>query len=191
MLGYYERCYQLHLELMGALAMALGLPSDSFNHLHDQRVSELRCLHYLEVPLNQVGHQDKTRIAEHTDFGSLTLLMQDGSGGLEIKDPATHEWYAVECPVPTLIVNVGDSMMRWMNCRIHSACHRVPLSAAKIRNGVVPARYSIAYFGKPNPDVSLKPFQRLVTEQYPCRYEDIMAHDYDQTKLRLVYDTAA
>jgi len=192
MLGYYEKCYQLHLEIMSSLAISLVLKPDYFNYLHDKRASELRLLHYLEVSKQQIAQQDKTRIAEHTDFGSLTLLMQDGSGGLEVQNPDTREWFPVECNFPTLIVNVGDSMMRWMNGRIHSACHRVPLSPEKVNKetGAVPARYCIAYFGKPNPDAFLKPLPSLVTEKYPCLFEDIIAHEYDQTKLGRIYATS-
>jgi len=82
-------------------------------------------------------------------------------------------------------------MMRWMNRRIHSACHRVPLTAEGVNKdiGAVPARYSIAFFGKPNPDASLKPLESLVTETYPCQYEDISAYEYDQQKLKRIYLT--
>ena len=196
MLGYYEKCYQLHLDIMSALALALGLDAHFFDALHDKRASELRLLHYLEVPGAQVNHGlqsgDRTRIAEHTDFGSLTLLMQDGSGGLEVQDPATGSFFPVECQFPTLIINVGDSMMRWMNKRIHSACHRVPLSGERVcpQTGNVPARHCIAYFGKPNPAASLKPLAPMVSDEYPAVFEDIKAHDYDQSKLRRIYATA-
>ena len=191
MLGYYEKCYGLQLEIMSALAISLDLPEDTFDTLHDKRASELRMIHCLEVPEEQVHHQDKTRIAEHTDFGTLTLLMQDGSGGLQIQHPATRTWSPVDCQFPTLIANVGDSMMRWINRRIHSACHRVPLTAEGVNKdiGAVPARYSIAFFGKPNPDASLKPLESLVTETYPCQYEDISAYEYDQQKLKRIYLT--
>ncbi|OOQ89525.1 hypothetical protein PEBR_07905 [Penicillium brasilianum] len=192
MLGYYEKCYKLHLEIMSALALSLGQDEHFFDPLHDARASELRLLHYLEVPKAQIGQCDQTRIAEHTDFGSLTLLMQDGSNGLEVQDPATGSFFPVQCTFPTLIVNVGDSMMRWMNKRIHSACHRVPINADRIspETGSVPARHCIAYFGKPNPGASLKPLDALVNEDYPAVFEDIKAHDYDQSKLRRIYAAA-
>ena len=192
MLGYYEKCYRLHLDIMSGLALALGLDAHFFDPLHDDRASELRLLHYLEVSQAQISQGDQTRIAEHTDFGSLTLLMQDGSGGLEVQDQATGAFFPVECTFPTLIVNVGDSMMRWMNKRIHSACHRVPITAGRVspKTGTVPARHCIAYFGKPNPGASLKPLTSMVTAEYPAVFEDIKAHEYDQSKLRRVYASA-
>ncbi|OQD61296.1 hypothetical protein PENPOL_c017G04392 [Penicillium polonicum] len=192
MLGYYEKCYRLHLEIMSALALSLGMDEHFFDSLHDARASELRLLHYLEVPQSQVTQTDQTRIAEHTDFGSLTLLMQDGSGGLEVQDQSSGNFYPVQCTFPTLIVNVGDSMMRWMNKRIYSACHRVPINVEKLspQTGSVPARHCIAYFGKPNPTASLKPLAPMVSEKYPAVFEDIVAHEYDQSKLSRIYATA-
>ncbi|KAJ5484701.1 hypothetical protein N7539_004689 [Penicillium diatomitis] len=175
-----------------ALALALGLDEHFFDSLNDDRASELRLLHYLEVPKAQIGQCDQIRIAEHTDFGSLTLLMQDGSNGLEVQDPATGSFFSVQCTFPTLILNVGDSMMRWMNKRIHSACHRVPITAERMspETDSVPARHCIAYFGKPNPGASLKPLDTLVSEEYPAVLDDMKAHDYDQSTLRRIYAAA-
>lgn len=190
MLGYYDKCHRLHLELMSALALALDLLPGTLGALHTERTSELRLLHYTAVSASQVGDTSVARIAEHTDFGTLTLLMQDGSGGLEILDPKTHHWFPAECEFPEMIVNVGDSMVRLMNKRIHSACHRVPLSPSKIKDGVVPARYSIVYFGKPSWDASLKPLEPLVTEKWPCAFKDITGREYELSKLRKVYVAA-
>ncbi|KAL2419946.1 2-oxoglutarate-dependent dioxygenase htyE [Exophiala dermatitidis] len=189
LLEYYERCHSLQLELLSALAQGLGLPNATFYKMHDQRAHELRLLHYLEVPAAAVAEADKTRIAEHTDFGTLTLLMQDGSGGLEVLHPRTRQWYPAECEFPTLTVNVGDSLMRLLNRRIHSACHRVPLCRSRIRGDVIPARYSIAYFGKPNPDASLKPLAALVTDDWPCAFDDVSGRQYELLKLGKIYSS--
>lgn len=75
---------------------------------------------------SRVGDADNPRIAEHTDSGSFSLLMQDELGGLEILDPPAAPWYPVECNFPGLAIHVGDSVVCGLNCPIHSACHHVP-----------------------------------------------------------------
>ena len=49
-------------------------------------------------------------VAEHTDYGLLTLLAQDDSGGLQIAAP---EGWIDARPVPgTLVCNIGDMLDR-------------------------------------------------------------------------------
>lgn len=49
------------------------------------------------------------------DYGSLTLLFQDESGGLEVLNHETKEFMKA-VPIPgTIVINVGDMFQRWTN----------------------------------------------------------------------------
>lgn len=92
---------------------------------------------YGSVPEEALKNETVTRIGAHSDFGSITLLVQDEVGGLEIEDPNNAGSFIVCRPVcifhrsnlaneekqPTpyvqgsLIVNAGDFLAR---CTIYN-----------------------------------------------------------------------
>lgn len=116
------------------------------------------------------------RAGLHTDYGSITLLFQDGRGGLQVKVPDGIEdgiedgggrFVDVHPVEGTVVVNSGDLLRRWSCGLVRSTLHRVvepPLAGGegggdaeggKGRGGGedgYPARYSIAYFCNPDFD---------------------------------------
>ncbi|KAL8660529.1 MAG: hypothetical protein Q9202_006452 [Teloschistes flavicans] len=187
---YFDLCHNALLRILQALAIGLNLPPGYFDMLHSRREHELRLLHYPETPVAELQREDKTRIAEHSDFGSITLLLQDGTGGLEVEDQAREGLFEpVECPYPIMLVNIGDCMQRWTNDRLHSACHRVTIPAPlkHERQRTVPERFSVAFFGKPNRDASISPLAPFVSLDRPSRYGDLSAGEYNQAKLTRTY----
>lgn len=59
----------------------------------------------------------------HCDYGVLTLLVTDGTPGLQIlKDDGWHD----VPPLPgTVVVNLGDMLERWTSGKYKSNMHRV------------------------------------------------------------------
>lgn len=75
---------------------------------------------------------------------------------------------------------VGDLLSRWFNDTLKSTEHRVIEPTAFERSGrdvpdVVPARYSIAWFGHPNRDALIEPIPACCTADNPKRYEPVYA----------------
>jgi isopenicillin N synthase-like dioxygenase len=119
-------------------------------------------------------------------------------GGLEIEDPESHQFIPVRASKPAVLVNLGDAMERWSNGLLPAAYHRVskpdqsdkPHQAGTVTNGdhVIPARYSIVYFGKPDRGASLAPLERFVTSTRPARYPSVTGAELNQGTLLRTYE---
>jgi isopenicillin N synthase-like dioxygenase len=64
-------------------------------------------------------------VGEHCDYGLVTVLYQDNSGGLEVRDIKSSEFIQAP-PIPkTLVINLGDSLEKMTNGLFVSTPHRV------------------------------------------------------------------
>lgn len=188
---HFVRAHDLHLTILRALAEGLGAPPHTFLAAHQQNDSEARLAHYPPVPTDDLGEDRGTsRICEHTDSGSVTLLWQDDAGGLEIEDPVTRRFIAVSCPAPAVLVNLGDAMERWTNGLLPAAYHRVGKTSCpgSATGGHVPGRFSIIYFGKPDRKASLAPLAPFVSADQPARYGPVTGEELNQGTLLRTYD---
>jgi isopenicillin N synthase-like dioxygenase len=177
MLLYFQAMDGLQLRLLKLLAQGLELddPNYFYDRCNDQH-ENLRLLHY---PALQQSSDDIQRGAIHTDFGTLTLLTQDGVGGLRAQR-LDGTWVSVPPMSHTIVVNVGDMMQRWTNNVLRATPHQVV--------GGGPERYSIAFFCNANKDVMLQCLDKCVSEENPARYEPIKAHDYLTMRLTQTID---
>ncbi|KAI6356742.1 hypothetical protein MCOR25_007871 [Pyricularia grisea] len=156
--SFFEVCYQAQLAILEAVAIGLGLPRQIFAELHVDQTNELRLTHYPTVARDEFA--SSTRIAAHTDFGSITLLFQDSVGGLQAESPpGSGTFVDVASGGPhECILNVGDCLGKWAG--LESVYHRVHLPQARAvagdKRAMVDERYSIAYFGKPDRSASLR-----------------------------------
>lgn len=188
---FYQSCFKVELEILGSLSQALGIAASDLQSLHDQAENEFRLLHYPAIPASELADNSATRIAEHTDFGTITMLFQDSIGGLQLEsqqEPGT--FHGVESADQSeIILNIGDSLQRLTNDTFRAACHRVtyPPTVKVGLDELIPERYSIAYFAKPNRAASLLPFRRFVTPEMPCRYDDITARDYNNLRITKLF----
>lgn len=134
---YFDLAGQLAAQIVRALEASLALPPGYFEpYLHDAS-SILRPLHYPPQPANPQPREKGC--GEHTDFGGVTLLMQDDVGGLEVWDAEHGAWIDAP-PLPgTYVVNIGDLFARWTNGRYRSTLHRVVNTSGR-------ERYSVPFF---------------------------------------------
>ncbi len=139
--AYHDAIERLGNDLLSAIALSLGAEAEFFQRHYLRSMTRGQLIHYPPVksgvPANQFG------VAPHSDFGCITLLLQE-TPGLEVLT-LTGEWLAVPPLGDTLVVNIGDLLERWSNGRYPSTRHRV-------RNSSGSGRYSIAMFHDPSPD---------------------------------------
>jgi hypothetical protein len=168
---YHADCRSVSAALMRGFAIALGLPPDRFEGDIDDPFTKLRLLRY---PAKSAGTKrdvspgtegadpyvgDRAGCGAHTDWGALTLLVQDDVGGLEVCPPRTSEgdsdeaaapaWMPADAKRGAILANVGDMLLRWTDGRYRSAPHRV--LEPKVA-GV--DRYSVAFFLNCNVDAA-------------------------------------
>ncbi|KAJ7076613.1 Clavaminate synthase-like protein [Mycena crocata] len=139
-------CHAVQFNILRAFALGLCLPEEYFHQYHKASDNHIGLLYYPSLPAKNI-ESEVSRLRAHSDYDSLTLLLQDECGGLEIEDRDVPGLFRPVPPIPdALIVNVGDFMMHWSNDTLRSAVHRVrPPSSACTSDGMVPARYSIPY----------------------------------------------
>ena len=133
--------------LMGLLALGLGLDEGWFaRDLTADPTILFRIFHYPpEVETDGAGDWG---VAEHTDYGLLTLLLQDDSGGLQVRTGG--EWHDIP-PVPgALVCNLGDMLERLTEGRYRSTPHRV-------RSPEGGGRISCPFFFDPGWDAEVQP----------------------------------
>ena len=153
--SFMEQCKELAFKLLDILALGLKLDSDYFRKCHalmhkEGNYTALRSLYYPPLPddLSQI----QTRLAEHSDYGSITLLFQDDTGGLQVQ--CANGNYVEATPIKdTVLVNIGDALQFWTKGKLKSTRHKVeiPSDSKKYRS----IRRSIVYFVLPNNDVKL------------------------------------
>jgi isopenicillin N synthase-like dioxygenase len=127
--------------LMTALSRSLGLADDWIDtHLTSDPVRLFRIFHY------PPGDDSDWGVGVHTDYGLLTMLMQDDCGGLQVR--AGDEWIDVAPVANTFVCNVGDMLERMTAGRWRSAPHRV-------RNTSGRSRLSFPFFFDPSWDADV------------------------------------
>lgn len=130
MMAYYGALTAVAETLMRGLALLLKLPEQAFEPFTRQPMSAVRLLHYPpcrpEVP-------DEMGAGAHTDFGGVTLLLQDDVGGLQVRDKETNGWIDAPMIEGAYIVNLGDMIARWSNDYYVSTLHQVINSSGRKR----------------------------------------------------------
>ena len=139
-LAYLDALTGVGHALARGLALALGHEAEWFDrHLTGDPLVLFRIFHYPPDPA-----PDEWGVGEHTDYGLLTLLLQDESGGLEVRGP-DGGWIPAP-PVPdSFVCNLGDMLERMTDGRYRSTPHRV-------RNTSGASRLSFPFFFDPGWD---------------------------------------
>ncbi len=141
--------------ILRGMALGLGLPSSWFaEHLTADPLVLFRIFRYPPHGPQAAPADDGWGVAEHTDYGLLTLLLQDDAGGLEVR---TADGWVAAPPLPgSFVCNLGDMLERLTGGRYRSTPHRV-------RNATDQDRLSFPFFLDPGWDAEVRPLPLDVT----------------------------
>ena len=136
-LDYMDALTRLGHRLMAGIALSLGLEESYFAERYTGEPLTLFRIFNYPPP------SDPTLwgVGEHTDYGLLTILLQDDVGGLEVR--SRSRWVSAP-PVPgSFVCNIGDMLDRMTRGAFRSTPHRV-------RNPSARERLSFPFFFDPN-----------------------------------------
>lgn len=164
---YYDEILGCGNRLLRGFALSLDRPADFFAPHFAKPLARGSLVYYPPQPPD-LG-ETQFGVAPHTDYGGLTLLAQDDTGGLQVLSKA-GDWVTAH-PIPgTLVINVGDLMARWTNNRFSSNAHRVINSSGRERR-------SVAVFFDPSFDTTIDP-RDLLDDPAQAKYPATTCGEY-------------
>ncbi|KAF2839731.1 putative gibberellin 20-oxidase [Patellaria atrata CBS 101060] len=189
---YFEAAQNVCLDIMRACEVGFHMETGTLVEKCIPAASELRMLYYPEVAVETLKKGLIKRAWPHTDFGIITLLFQDGLGGLECEDRRKPFSFA---PVPVnpgenvMVVNTSDTFTRWTNKVVTGGLHQVntPPGLQNQQDGSIPERYSSVFFFKAHRGASVGPIKHFVTEENPAHFPDITALDFHREMTKILY----
>jgi isopenicillin N synthase-like dioxygenase len=165
---YYMAVCEVGAVVMSALALAFDLEENFFEQAYAKPLARGQLVYYPPFT-EQDDKSERFSAAPHTDFGVLTLLLQDNNGGLQVRD-TEGKWIDAPPVDGTLICNIGDLLQHWSNKRLVSTKHRVINRSGN-------KRYSIPVFYDPNSGTKIDPVDLGVSKQASL-YEPLTAGAY-------------
>ena len=173
---YYVEAFSVAQKLLMAMAQALSLKDDFFTSGFTNHVTVLRMIHY--PPRPNAAHDNGA--GAHTDYGCVTLLLQDQIGGLQVKN-RQNEWVDATPVENAIVVNIGDLMQHWTNDEYVSTAHRVRASTTDVH------RYSFPFFVEPDYETKVECVPTCATPENPAKYEPILGGEWIQYRLNATY----
>jgi len=142
LLHYFHAVDELSRQLLRAFALAVDLDEAYFLKFFRKPTSAIKLFHYPPQP--PASAEEQVGLGSHFDDTAVTILLQDGVGGLQV-ERGRGRWLDVT-PVPgTFVINIGEVMARWVNDRFVPTPHRVINLSGR-------ERYSIPFFALPDYD---------------------------------------
>jgi isopenicillin N synthase-like dioxygenase len=180
MLAYFTHMWELGRILHRAFALDLGIEPSFFDDKFRKPLATLRLLHY--PPVDRPLDEGQLGAGEHTDYGNVTLLATDTSGGLMVRDRSGRWLHAPVIP-DAYVCNIGDCLMRWTNDVYVSTPHKVVTPPGK-------DRYSIAFFLDPDPDAIVACLPTCTSAAKPARYPPVSGAEFLRSRLEPTYKAA-
>jgi isopenicillin N synthase-like dioxygenase len=170
-LAYLDALTSLGQTVLRGIALSLGLDADYFaaGYTADPTIL-FRVFRYPAPPPADRGWG----VGEHTDYGLLTLLAQDSTGGLQVRTQAG--WTDAPPLTGTFVANIGDMLDRLTSGWYRSTPHRV-------RNPSGHARLSFPFFLDPafTAEIPPLPGRAAVTGEGHPRWDGQNPHAFTGT----------
>ncbi|KAJ7952564.1 putative Gibberellin 20 oxidase [Quillaja saponaria] len=160
MIEYMNALDKLGMRILEMLAHGLGLPDEFFvRNFEEKEATMIRINRYPPCPLPEkcLG------LGSHSDPHTLTILLQDDVGGLQVLKN-DNQWVGIS-PIPnSFVINIGDTLEAWSNGRLNSVLHRAVVNKEK-------QRLSAAYFMSPTSSAIIEcPSQLIDPKNNPRKY---------------------
>jgi len=170
---YMDAMTEVGQTILSGLAVGLGLtPSWFVDHLTADPLILFRIFRY---PVAPSTGDERWGVGEHTDYGLLTLLAQDASGGLQVQ--TTAGWIDAPPRPGSFVCNIGDMLERLTGGRYRSTPHRV-------RNTGAVDRLSFPFFLDPSWEATvdrLPIVERPADDDAARRWDHTSVHGFDGT----------
>ena len=135
-LDYQARVTRLGIDILRAIALALGQPEDAFAAIYEPQPTQL--LKLIRYPGRDDTQSDQG-VGAHKDGGLITILLQDDVAGLRVQTPE-GDWIDAP-PVPgTFVINSGELLELATNGFVRADVHAVTTPPAGVE------RFSWAFF---------------------------------------------
>ncbi|KAI0517656.1 hypothetical protein F5B22DRAFT_654866 [Xylaria bambusicola] len=176
LVAYWSGCLGLARRLVQMFALSLDLEEDYW----DEKVTYPGAdgvFNYYPTRTQEEVQQEFVGLGSHTDLQLFTLLWQDSIGGLQV---LTREGQWIKAPPidGTLVVNIGDYMMRLCNDIYKSTVHRVT-------NESTQERVSMPFFFGLNFNCVEGVVPSCTSESNPAKYEPISCGDWCQMRFKM------
>lgn len=169
-LDYMAAMTQLGHTLMTGIALSLELDESYFVDRYTfDPLTLFRIFNYPPHPTNTKSWG----VGEHTDYGVLTILKQDQSGGLQVKSQSN--WIDAPYIPGSFVCNIGDMLDRMTGGQYRSTPHRV-------RNLAQHDRLSFPFFFDPNFNIEVKPIMNgVIDDDRAERWDRASVHAFQGT----------
>ena len=120
---YFGDTSQLGRTIWEILIEGLGHSPATVETFSKRPIIQMKLIRY---PSQSVTRFGQFGVGPHTDFGGVTVLLQQpGAHGLEVWHEKKEEWVQIPAIEDVLVINVGDMLMKWSGGNYKSAKHRV------------------------------------------------------------------
>ncbi|KPM41140.1 hypothetical protein AK830_g5389 [Neonectria ditissima] len=179
--SYFNEMLEMAQRIFRLLCKTLDVDDEWLSEYFNTPIATLRLLHYPPQPPS--ASELERGIGAHTDFGAVTILLQDMVGGLQVWDRESSRWMDVVPTKGAFVVNLGNLMMRWTNDRYISNLHRVINKSGQ-------ERYSVPFFFSGNPDFLVKCFPNCQDPKAGAKYPPTTVEEWLAGRYAATYGTS-